>query len=330
MNRLEFEGDFMTFPPLTVTFRRACEQVLGYLQERVGLDHWHVMRVQDGQLVAIYAVNSTWAGPLPQVVCPMEDSLCERMLNHGAPRVAADLRRETAYAGAPVLEKLNWGAYVGVPLLAADGTVFGTICAGHPTTLPIEAEFDLPLIELQAELLSMILALEMEQDRQARRAEQAEASATHDALTGLYNRRAWETLLEAEEKRCLRFAHNAAVFSIDLDELKETNDTRGHAAGDDLLKRAGEALTRAVRMTDAVARLGGDEFAVLAPECNAAHARDVLHRIEAQFAGAGVRASIGVAHREIEGSLAEAMQSADEAMYRLKRAKKAFAESVAA
>ena len=86
---------------------------------------------------------------------------------------------------------------------------------------------------------------------------------THDAMTGLLNRRGFEERYAATVRRVRHGQTLAAVVMIDLDKFKTVNDTLGHAAGDEVLKQVAQRLRGAVRYTDVAARLGGDEFAVL-------------------------------------------------------------------
>lgn len=85
----------------------------------------------------------------------------------------------------------------------------------------------------------------------------------HDVLTGLANRRRFDSELQRHLERCRRYGNSGAVLLLDLDNFKQVNDSLGHNAGDELLVTIGGLLRRAVRDTDVVARLGGDEFAVL-------------------------------------------------------------------
>ena len=87
--------------------------------------------------------------------------------------------------------------------------------------------------------------------------------ANHDSLTGLFNRRRFIEELKKEIKSVKRNGHRSALFFIDLDQFKYVNDACGHAAGDRLICKVGDELTRSVRRDDVVARFGGDEFAVL-------------------------------------------------------------------
>jgi diguanylate cyclase (GGDEF)-like protein len=153
------------------------------------------------------------------------------------------------------------------------------------------------------------------------RAEAARRQGNRDALTGLTNRRGWDSALAAAEKRCRAEGFEAAVWMIDLDGLKRVNDSEGHKAGDALIRAAAEALRSAARRGDTLARLGGDEFAYLVIDCDADAAAAVQQRLERALANAQVRASLGHALSS-GGALAPAVESADQAMYQRKRAAK--------
>lgn len=87
--------------------------------------------------------------------------------------------------------------------------------------------------------------------------------ADHDVLTGLANRRRFDTELQRHLDRCGRHDPTGALLLLDLDNFKQVNDSLGHNAGDELLVNIAGLLRRSIRSTDVVARLGGDEFAIL-------------------------------------------------------------------
>jgi diguanylate cyclase (GGDEF)-like protein/PAS domain S-box-containing protein len=120
------------------------------------------------------------------------------------------------------------------------------------------------------------LVLIFHDDTEARRlARQLSYQATHDALTGLKNRRA----IDGELKELLERAHDSddlhAFVYIDLDQFKVVNDTSGHIAGDELLRQLGRMLQRKIRQSDSLGRLGGDEFGLLLRNCAPDKAREI-------------------------------------------------------
>ncbi len=153
-------------------------------------------------------------------------------------------------------------------------------------------------------------------------------SASHDALTGLYNRAAFEERLEAAvaDQR----QHPFCALFIDLDRFKQVNDTAGHAAGDALLQGVSKALSGCVRRDDVVARLGGDEFAVLLPHCPGPKGRSIAealcaaveaYTLEWQGAVYKVGASVGMAVGQGQHlSAAEVLREADGYCYAAKHA----------
>jgi diguanylate cyclase (GGDEF)-like protein len=117
------------------------------------------------------------------------------------------------------------------------------------------------------------------------------------------------------------------VMSIDVDRLKDVNDTYGHVAGDELLRGAAAVLVNSLRETDFVARIGGDEFGALLPETSAEAVERVMERIHAgcrawrgSHADLRLSLSIGWAAPEPFGDLQEALRTADGRMYASKRA----------
>src|SRR5918995_2674619 len=152
---------------------------------------------------------------------------------------------------------------------------------------------------------------------------QIEALAYTDSLTGLASRRAVETALE-EACDAPSGPGSPALVLCDIDDLKQVNDSGGHAAGDRALCRAAEALVAAAESYEdaVVGRFGGDEFCVLLPSRPAEETRalalDAVSRLDAE---GGERISCGVAARTDQASRpAELLRAADEAQYRAKRA----------
>jgi diguanylate cyclase (GGDEF)-like protein/PAS domain S-box-containing protein len=152
----------------------------------------------------------------------------------------------------------------------------------------------------------------------------------HDVLTGLANRRRFDSELQRHLERCRRHGPAGAVVLLDLDRFKQVNDTLGHNAGDQLLVSVASVLRRAVRQTDVVARLGGDEFAVLLTDGGQEAAQRVAQHIVdrvSEFAATldGVRrrvtASVGaVTFAAAKEQAVDILALADMTMYDAKEA----------
>src|SRR5207247_8053978 len=137
--------------------------------------------------------------------------------------------------------------------------------------------------ELRARLRvgKRILAL---QDSLIHAREELRFQATHDVLTGLWNRGAVMELLNHELNRSPRANMPTAVLMLDLDHFKKINDTHGHLAGDAVLKEAARRLTHAVRSYDCVGRYGGEEFLVVLAGCDRKQTQNTAERIPAEIA----------------------------------------------
>lgn len=299
-------------------FASASQATIHFLRQQFGLDMWMVTRTEGNDWIVL-AVEESHYGTRPGAVFRWSDSFCSRMVSGMGPRIAPDARQVEAYATAPIAAQIRIGAYVGVPIWRQDGSLFGTLCAIDPEPQSEHIKEGQPVIELLADLLSSLLHAELMNADSQRRAEHAEAEATRDGLTSLYNRRGWDELIKREEERCRRYGNPACVVSIDLDDLKVTNDTQGHAAGDKLLIATAEAIRAAVRGNDVVARIGGDEFSVLGIECDRDDTDVLVRRLRERFQTAGVRASIGYANRHPERGLQAASEEADANMYAEKK-----------
>lgn len=144
-----------------------------------------------------------------------------------------------------------------------------------------------------------------------------------DQLTGLYNQSHFFHRLEIEKERSRRLGHPLALLLFDLDGFKELNDTRGHLAGDELLRGVGRALFDNVRKElDSAFRYGGDEFTVLLPGANIGMAARFADRVRQRVAALDerVRASMGITAFLPLDPRQQLVAEADQAMYRAKQA----------
>jgi diguanylate cyclase (GGDEF)-like protein len=154
------------------------------------------------------------------------------------------------------------------------------------------------------------------------RHEQAAQAAETDALTGVANRRCFDRTMEALRTAAGGAGQPVAVLLVDMDKFKGINDALGHAAGDAALRSVATALSSQLRDGDLVARLGGDEFGVLLPGADPADAAGIAERMVRAVRAipdCAATVSIGVAGGPAH-VLPETLVSADQAMYRVKRA----------
>ena len=149
--------------------------------------------------------------------------------------------------------------------------------------------------------------------------EELSYEATHDELTGLYNRKMFE------DERDLLADESVAMLIIDVDHFKEVNDTYGHDTGDMVLKKVGAALTASFRLEDCICRIGGDEFAVIMRQMDSSLKHVVRQKIENVQRKLNmpddlphVSLSIGAAFTDDEGPEENIFKKADKALYKIK------------
>jgi len=152
-------------------------------------------------------------------------------------------------------------------------------------------------------------------------------AAFTDHLTGLANRRRFERQLEREVARTERYNRHFCLLLVDIDNFKDVNDTYGHEAGDEALRRVANVIQSGTRGIDTGARIGGDEFAVILPETSLERGLEVAERLRASIAAldaepaAGVTASLGVAEFPSCARTGDELRAAaDAALYEAKRA----------
>jgi diguanylate cyclase (GGDEF)-like protein len=149
--------------------------------------------------------------------------------------------------------------------------------------------------------------------------------AITDELTGLYNRHYMRDELRRMSAHAARRDRPFAIVSLDVDGLKAVNDSRGHQAGDALLRGIADALRAVLRSEDIAVRTGGDEFVVLLPDADRGEAVKVVYRIRQRIAAlgdhgaAGVSSGIAVWRRGSDRE--EALREADQELYRAKAAR---------
>ena len=163
---------------------------------------------------------------------------------------------------------------------------------------------------------------------------EAEQQSMTDALTGLYNRRSMDHLLQREVALSERHGRPLTIFMVDMDLFKQINDAHGHAAGDYLLKAFADCVRITLRKTDLAFRYGGDEFVIALPTTPLAQAQQVVQKLRQAFAAVDFSSaiahldqqptlSIGIAERSIAQNiltLSSILGAADQALYEAKAA----------
>ena len=146
--------------------------------------------------------------------------------------------------------------------------------------------------------------------------------ASHDALTGLFNRGAYDLLMESAD------TEHMALILVDVDHFKEVNDTYGHAVGDRVLKRVADVLRSSFRSVDILCRIGGDEFAVVMTRVNGSMKQLVLNKFNRinellqhpKDDLPPISLSVGVAFSDRENPQGDIFRDADAALYKVKEA----------
>jgi diguanylate cyclase (GGDEF)-like protein len=226
----------------------------------------------------------------------------------------------------PSLKKTKWLIFTGLPiaLLGFIISLGGESCHLPVFVKEVIGEIILTNIGI-ALILGCLISLVVEINLISRRHKQ---EAETDPLTGLYNRRAF--VFEAD--RILKNAREGegmpSVAILDIDNMKEINDTKGHLFGDEILKKVALEIKRSVRAWDVAARFGGDEFAVLfpdkGPETEILKTRLVnnLTEISGETGGINLTLSQGLALFPVDGrNLYELLSIADSRMYEEKNTK---------
>ena len=272
-------------------------------------------------LVSLVDANRQWfksCQGLDATQTPRDISFCGHAILGEDIMVVTDACSDERFVDNPLVTgepKVRF--YAGFPLSAANGNKLGTLCLIDHAPRSM-SEDDLRLLDDLATMVEEELA--------------AIQLATIDELTGLSNRRGFQSVAAHALALCQRTDRAASLLFLDLDRFKEINDRFGHAEGDRTLMEFGRILLESFRDSDVVGRLGGDEFCVLLTGANPDGVDSACRRfadaIRAHNTGSQDRPpisySVGIVDydRERHASIADLIQEADEAMYERKRSRR--------
>jgi diguanylate cyclase (GGDEF)-like protein len=245
------------------------------------------------------------------------------------PRAEAPQRalstRAVAYASCGLL--LALGAPAGwLAIRLASGAVAGGVAREIASQWPLYAYL---VLGTAAAFVAFGLVLGVRGDRIDHAAQQFEALALSDPLTGLRNRRYFDQRLLAECARADREEKSLALIAVDLDLFKKVNDAHGHAVGDRALGHAARVLQETARLGDVACRVGGEEFSVICPGAEASDAYGIAERFRLALSATAfiyrprvsltITASVGVAIHARGEAPERLVVEADRALYDAKR-----------
>lgn len=236
-------------------------------------------------------------------------SLCVRMVG-GAPPVAPDLSSEPAYLPALVGPLAHVRAYLGVPLLAGEDELFGTLCALGGSPQPAAQHDAMPVVSVMGRMLSTVLAAERAARDRSAEAADAYAMADRDRVSGLKNRRGLEQAVWTEEGRSRRFGTRASLVVVTLHPVSQAAE----AVSDDDVRRFADVLNALCEPGDVAARADGAQFVLLAAQTGLTGVRALQARLRQAMRSAALGGAVGVATRQPHEDLVGTWARAERAM----------------
>lgn len=219
---------------------------------------WYASHRDEGQSLRFHSLNNLFGHVVTHNTVVCTDTVSRHPASRGQPH------------GHPAINN-----FLGIPL-RFNGEAVGMIAVGNRDGGYSEEQIEL-LAPFATVLGTMIRARQLEEQRA-----QAEAAllreATHDALTGLANRKLFFSMADSLFEQALRYGQRVSLAVMDIDFFKSVNDKYGHQTGDKVLQLFAQTLSDAVRRSDVHARVGGEEFAVLLTQTSETNALDVLER----------------------------------------------------
>jgi diguanylate cyclase (GGDEF)-like protein len=289
---------------------KVCQQV----HESFGADQVAILMQEDERLIVRAHAGSLTANIFIGESIPEGEGLSRRALESETTLLENDVAKSTGYVSgfAETLSEMC------VPLIV-QGEKLGVLVLDSKHKDNFSSTDIKPLESVAAICVTAIL--------NARFVDRMRQLAYADGLTGLYNRRYFETRVKEELERAERYAGGMAVVMLDIDNFKKLNDEFGHLLGDETLRQISQIFQRQLRKVDVVCRYGGEEFVIILPATSGERALGVAEKLrkaieEHDFPGIprAVTISLGVAEYPQHGRTRdELVASADAALYAAKQ-----------
>ncbi|WP_418136818.1 diguanylate cyclase domain-containing protein [Agrobacterium sp. El2ro-1b] len=290
--------------------------------------------VFDVARAAVHILDEDWLHIAEQAglqfqECSRDIAICDRVVVTQNVLTVSDLSVHPEFGWLPYVKgSPELRSYAGAPIELEPGLVVGTFCLLDPNVRDYSpAEID--NLRYFATLAGALLRLQKANFTMSLAARELRDAAMTDPLTGFYNRKALDSIVDLELGAALCEKETFGVLYLDLDGFKAINDTLGHAAGDKVLVEAAARIRDVVRAEDTVVRMGGDEFAIFVPRPTSASiigslAERLLEAFRQPFHVEGenvlARLSIGGAIAPQAGAdRPTLLRSVDEALYQAKK-----------
>lgn len=272
----------------------------------------------------VYSAASGMAKKFLGLRLDIENSLSGECIKMRAPLICNDIEKDNR-VNKNACRQIGINSMIVIPLIY-DNEVVGVLKVLSAKVDYFNQE-DINILELMSGLIAAEMFNAMKNGES-----ELFYKATHDSLTGISNRSLFYDRLRQKLSRALRNHEEFAILSLDMDGLKQINDTYGHRVGDAAIKEIASRIKNAIDELDTVSRLGGDEFGVImAKVVNRKDIIALIHQIDYEITKPfefenikiDLKASIGYAHFREDGiELESLIEKADQSMYEVKKKRK--------
>ncbi|MBV9342903.1 MAG: diguanylate cyclase [Acidobacteria bacterium] len=327
-----------------VMLREMSDPVVSSMSRSLGIPLW----LEPASRTLPVREELTWTDGVdfarPESDSTMLEYVAVRDFDGNARRLLASRLPRSLYLQGQAETRHLWGllmlagaVYCGALLLFVEETLVGRITrlSGEIKKITVSGDLSLrldaggrdELSELGGTLNNMLGAIQKAKAELLGAQESLRFHAEHDALTGVFNRRAIRDVLRKELARCRRERSTLGIILADVDHFKKINDQYGHAAGDAVLVTTVGRIAATLRSYDAVGRYGGEEFLIIAPGCDVELASRLAERIRTAVGGepvdvgnesTAITLSLGVTLGTWESDPEFLVELADTAMYHAK------------